>query len=63
MIGSTIGIDHIVESWGSALESKDFGLSRAKMEYMECGFSKIRNREGGVKLRIMKFLKVIIFGI
>ena len=33
------------ELWG-ALEDKSYRLSRIKLEYMECNFSKTRNKNG-----------------
>lgn len=52
-----------------ALESKDFRLSKIEMDYMECNFNKIRNRDGRVKIKdheISKsdnfwYLKLIIY--
>jgi len=38
------GINAKLELWWQTLESRDFKLSRAKTEYMECKFSKQRIR-------------------
>lgn len=44
-------VNRKLELW-SVLESKDFRLCRSKMEYIECGFCKIRNRDQGeVKIK------------
>jgi hypothetical protein len=42
------GVNVKLEIWRDALESKGFQLSRTKTEYMECKFSKSRNRDEGV---------------
>ena len=34
-----------LEVWRDALESKGFMLSRSKVEYIKCKFSKRRNKE------------------
>ena len=34
------GVNAKLELWRQTLESRDFRLSRAKTEYMECKFSK-----------------------
>ena len=38
------GVDAKFEIWRDALESKHFQLSRTKLDFMECKFSKSRNR-------------------
>ena len=42
---SRSGINAKLEIWHDTLESKGSQLSRTKTEYMECKFSKSRNRE------------------
>ncbi|MCX8759408.1 reverse transcriptase domain-containing protein [Vibrio parahaemolyticus] len=44
------GINAKLEQWRDTLKSKGFKLSRSKMEYMECRFSKNRNNNEGIHL-------------
>jgi len=39
------GVNVKLELWRQALESRDFKLSKAKIEYMECKFSKHRTQD------------------
>ena len=39
------GVNVKLEIWWHALESKGFRLSRTKTEYVECKFSKSRNKD------------------
>ena len=39
------GVNAKLELWRQTLESRGFGLSRAKTEYVECKFSKQRTRD------------------
>lgn len=46
-----VGVNCKSELWRNALKYKVFRLSRAKTEYSECDFGKIKNRnEGGAKI-------------
>nr|XP_016432621.1 PREDICTED: uncharacterized protein LOC107759246 [Nicotiana tabacum] len=48
---SRVGVNERLEIWRQALESKDFKLSRTKMEYLECKFS-AEPREAGMDVRL-----------
>ena len=70
LVDKTIsGVNGKLEIWWDALESKGFHLSRTKLEYIECKFSKSRNRDEGVirvdgqeilKWESFRYLKSII---
>ena len=56
-----IGVNHKLELWRSALESKYIRLSRTKTENVKCSFNKIRIEVNAkYKLRTIKFLRLII---
>lgn len=38
------GVNYKLELWRTALECKGLWLSRTKMEYIQCSFSKIRKK-------------------
>ena len=48
MYETRCGVNVKLEIWRDALESKCFWLNRTKIEYMECKFSKTRNKDEGV---------------
>jgi hypothetical protein len=41
------GVNRKLELWRQTLESKGFGISRTKTEYMRCDFSTESRLEGG----------------
>jgi hypothetical protein len=47
---SRIGVNQKLELWRQTLESKDFRLSRTKIEYMRCQFSGENSDDGDVSL-------------
>ena len=47
---SRAGVIRKLELWKDMLESKGFGLSRTKTEYMRCDFSATGHEEGDVSL-------------
>jgi hypothetical protein len=47
---SRIGVNQKLELWKQALESKGFRLSRTKIEYMRCQFSRENSEDGDVSL-------------
>ena len=62
MDGIKVGANCKLKLWKNTLESMDFRLSRNNMGYMECSFSKIRNKdEGGVKIEDHEILKSVQF--
>ncbi|KAG2650725.1 hypothetical protein PVAP13_1NG204219 [Panicum virgatum] len=47
---SSVGVNRKLQLWRRTLESKGFGLSRRKTEYMMCDFSATRHEDRDVSL-------------